>query len=187
MKAPPNSGELASATKLRLGTPYTDAAKDQALEALKTTLRQNGYYQASVVPEIEYQPKTEQADVTFWASTWKRARFEQPVITGNPGQSDKAIIRATHWQRLYGLLGWQEATASRVRQGLDNVRHYYDKRDLLESKVTLARMNYEAKTNTVAASIDIQAGPKIVIRVNGARISAGTLQATCPSVSRRVG
>ncbi|MGA8027393.1 MAG: POTRA domain-containing protein, partial [Bryobacteraceae bacterium] len=180
VKAPPNSGELASTTRLRLGTSYSDAEKEQALESLKATLRQNGYYHASVAVEVEYRPETEQADITFRAATGKRARFERPAITGNAEVPEETIVRVSHWKRLYGLLGWQEATESRVRQGLNNVRHYYEKKDLLQSKVTLTALNYEAEKNTVKPLIDIQPGPKVIIRVAGARIGEGTLRQLVP-------
>ncbi len=180
VKPPPNSGQLVSATKLRLGTPYTDAQKNQALESLSSLLRQNGYYYAAVGADVQYEPKTEQANLTFEVTTGKRARFEQPLIIGSLEGPQENIIRATHWKRLYGVLGWKEVTEARVRQGISNIRTYYEKRDLLDSKVTLTTLTYNTESNTVEPSIHVQAGPRIIIRTAGARISRGALRQLVP-------
>jgi outer membrane protein insertion porin family len=182
---PPNSGQLTSATKLRLGMPFVEADRNQAIESLKNLLRQNGFYHAGVSAKVEYRPSTEQANLTFQIASGDRARFDQPVIGGNPQRPDAAIIRATRWKRLYGLLGWQQVTDVRVRQGLENVRSFYEKRNLLESKVTLTRLDYEEQANRVKPSIDIEAGPRIDVRVEGARIGRGKLTQLLPIYQER--
>ena len=180
VKQPPNTGQLASATKLRLGEPYSDADKNQAVGSVRNILRQNGFYHSSIEDEIRYQTEAEQANVLLNVSTGKRARFEQPVMSGLIDNTEPSIIRATHWKRLYGLLGWQELTESRLRQGIDNIRHYYEKRDLLQAKVTLTRLDYSEETNTVRPYLEIQPGPRIAIRVEGAQISRGKLADLVP-------
>ncbi len=180
VKAPPNSGELASATKLRLGTSYTDSSRTAATTSLLTLLRQNGFYHATINAEVEYRPHSEAANLAFDVDTGKRARFEEPVIRGEPGRPEQSIVRATHWKRLYGLLGWHEVTQARLRGGLDNLRHYYDRRSFLDSRVTLERLDYHAATNTVRPSLNIQPGVRILIRVTGARISLRKLKQLVP-------
>jgi outer membrane protein insertion porin family len=185
VKEPPNSGQLASATKLRLGSPYVDADKDEAVKSLKNLLLQNGFYHASVQSKVEYKPETEEANLTFTVAPGKRARLERPSISGAPERSDESIISATHWKRLYGLLGWQEFTEARLRRGLDNVRHLYEKRDRLDSRVSLARLDYDAERNTVKPFIGITAGQTVVIRAIGAKISSGKLKELVPIFEER--
>jgi outer membrane protein insertion porin family len=180
VKAPPNSGQLSSAMKLRLGTLYLDSEKTQATDSLKSLLRQNGFYHASVGSEVQHNPATEQANISFYIGTGRRAHFESPSITGTPQRSEQSLIRATHWKRLYGLLGWQELTEARLRQGLDNIRHYYEKRELLNSEVTLTRIEYHDDTNSVEPWLDIHAGTRTIVRVNGARIGLGKLKQLVP-------
>ncbi len=180
VKAPPNAGELSSATKLRLGTPYTSADKNQAIESLRNVLRQNGFYNAKINAEIEFRPETEQANLAFDVDTGKRARFQQPDIAGAPGQAAKTIVAVTHWKRIYGLLGWQEVTEVRVLQGLENIRRYYEKKNLLDSRVTLTRLQYHNQTNTVEPALEVQTGVRIVLRAVGARISASKLKQLVP-------
>lgn len=184
-KEPPNSGQISSATKLRLGMPYASEDKDRAVESLKNLLTQNGLYRASVEAHVEYVPKTEEANLSFDLYPGRRARFEEPTISGNPERSDKTIIRATHWKRLYGLLGWQQVTEARVRQGLENIRHLYEKNDYLDSRVALRALDHHDQTNTVEPVIDIHAGPRILIRANGAKISESELKQLVPVFQER--
>ena len=102
---PPNSGQLTSVTKLRLGLPFVESDKNQAIEALRNLLRENGFYHADISAKVEVRQSTEQANLTFNITSGDRARFDQPVIAGDPQRPDEAIVRATHWKRLYGLTG----------------------------------------------------------------------------------
>lgn len=180
VKSPPNSGQLASATKLLLGRRYLESDKDQGMQDIKILLRDNGFYRASVAAVVAFDPSRSEANVRFGVGTRKRARFEPPAITGDPQHPIDAITRATHWKRLYGWLGWQEVTEARLRQGLENVRRYYEKRNLLESQVKLARLDYHDRSNTVEPFIHIDPGPRILIRVVGANIGAGDLRQLVP-------
>jgi outer membrane protein assembly complex protein YaeT len=187
VKQPPNNGQLISAAKLGLGTLFVDSDKQRAIESLTDILRQNGFYNAKVGAKVELRNSTEQANLTFSIQTDKRARFEEPLISGDPEHSTNAVIRATRWKRLYGLfgLGWNQVTDARVRQGVDNIRRYYENRNLLETKVTLSRLDYHRESNTVRPSISITAGPKVTVRVQGVKISRGKLIQLVPLYQER--
>ncbi len=182
---PPNSGQLYSAAKLRLGSPYHDSDRTQAIESITSLLRANGFYRASVAAQVQYEPQTENANISFLVDTGPRAHFDIPVITGHPDRPVQKIVRATHWKRLYGLLGWHQVTEARVEQGIDNIRRYYDSADLLESTVTLEHLNYRENDNRVEPQIDIEAGPRIVVRVEGAKIGKSTIAQLVPVFQER--
>jgi outer membrane protein insertion porin family len=177
VKQPPNEGQLLSAAKLRAGVVYSAADKNQAIESIQGLLRQNGFYNADVTADVDYEPQYEQAHITFNVDPGNRAKLEKPSISGNVQRSNKSIIRATHWKRLYGFLGlgWQPVTDARIRGGLDNIRRYYEKRNLLQSTITLTRLQYKDDSNTVEPYIDIKEGPRIIIRVDGAHIGKAKL------------
>ncbi len=180
VKQPPNNGQLSSATRLRLGTRYRESDRDRAIESLNYLLRENGFYRADIKTALTLDPETERADLAFNLTSGPRARFAGPVISGNPERSEKSIMRATHWKRLYGLLGWQDVTEARVRQGLDNLRRGYEKHDQLQAKVTLTKLDYQAASNTVTPFLDLEAGPRIVVSVQGANIGRGELNQLVP-------
>jgi outer membrane protein insertion porin family len=181
-KQPPNESQLISVAKLKAGALYSPAGKNQAIESMQFLLRQNGFYNANVEAQVDYEPEYEEAHVTFNVDPGKRARLEKPEITGNVQRSTNNIIRATHWKRLYGWfgLGWQPVTNARMRSGIENVRRFYENRNLLESKVTLSRLDYHEDSNTVEPHIEIKEGPRIVIVVDGTHIGHGKLTELIP-------
>ena len=182
VKQPPNNGQLIAATKLLLGTQFIDAEENQAAESLRDILRQNGFYNAQVNAHLGLDSQYEQARVNFSITPGKRARYEPPTITGDPERSVVGVVRATRWKRLYGFLnlGWQQVTEARTRQGVDNVRRYYEKRSLLESRVTLSKLEYHQASNTVEPSLQIDAGPHIRVRIVGAHVNAARLLQLIP-------
>jgi outer membrane protein assembly complex protein YaeT len=182
-KQPPNEGQLVSAAKLRQGTLYSTAEKNEAVESLQVLLRQNGFYNANVSADVDYEPEYEQAHVTFNLEPGKRAKLELPVVTGNTMRSTTSIVRATHWKRLYGFLGlgWEPLTAARLRSGLDNVRKQYENRGLLESKVTISQLDYHEAGNSVQPHIEIKEGSRVAIRVEGVNLAKGKLTELVPT------
>lgn len=179
-KQPPNSGQLASATKLRLGARYYESDRNTATEALRNVLRANGFYRAEIDSAVRYDARTQSADLAFALTPGERARFTDAVIRGTPERPRASITRSTHWQRLYGLLGWQQVTETRVRQGLDRLRRDYEKRDRLEARVTLTGLDYDEETNRVRPALNLEAGPRIAIEVHGADIGRGDLNQLVP-------
>jgi outer membrane protein insertion porin family len=185
VKEPPNRGQLASATKLVLGRPFLETDKARAIDSLQTVLRRNGFYNASIIASEKYEDATEVVNLSFDVDTGERARFEKPLISGNPERSADNIIRSSKWQRLYGLLGWQQVTDTRVQQGLDNIRKYYQKKDLLLARVNLTSLDYQKETNTVRPSIEIEGGPAVRIRAEGTRLRQGKLRQLVPVFQER--
>jgi outer membrane protein assembly complex protein YaeT len=185
VKDPPNRGQLASATKLALGRPFLESDKTRAIDSLQSVLRRNGFYNASIVASEKYEDATEVVNLEFDIDAGERARFEKPVITGNPERPVEKVIDSAKWQRFWGLLGWQEVTDARVQQGLDNIRKYYQKQDLLLARVNLVSLDYDKQTNTVKPTIDIDGGPHVRIRAEGARLRLGKLKQLVPVFQER--
>jgi outer membrane protein insertion porin family len=185
VKDPPNEGQLVSATKLQLGLPYNDDDRLNAIGSIESLLRRNGFYHPTVTAETQYLDATEQAKLTFLVDTGKRAHYERPVITGSPNRSIDSIVRSMRWERLYGLLGWHTVTDTRTQQGVDNVRSYYQKKDLLLSRVVLRGLEYHDQTGTVQATLQVTAGPEVMIRVEGAKIRGGKLRQLVPVYQER--
>ena len=178
---PPNQGQLVNATKLQLGQPYNRTQLRQATESLLELLRLNGFYQAKVSNQTEEMKETEQVDVTFDVDTGKRARFATPIIKGQPNKNANDIISATRWKRFFGLGGgWREVTEARVQSGLDRVRRSYQKKEYLQAKVTLDQMDYDEESNTAVPILTIEGGPKVIVRINGAKVSDGKRRQILP-------
>ena len=182
---PPNVSQLIAASQLELGRDFTEDYLLQSSQNIVALMRANGLFRARVSPRFEYEPLTQQVNLTFNLDHGPRARFAKPVISGTHSRSDASIIRSTRWQRLWGLAGYKHMTESRVQTGLERIRYSFQERDFLMAKVTLERLTYMPRSNRVRPHLHIEEGPKIEIRAEGARLSRGKLRQLVPVFQER--
>jgi outer membrane protein assembly complex protein YaeT len=181
---PPNPGQVVTASKLQLGTQFTPGDLRQAIENIQGRMRANGLYKAAVEPETSRQLNIEQINIDFKLDPGPRAKFDGVKIDGMPGRTEQAIVRSTHWRRFL-IGGWRPVTESRLQSGIENIRSYYQKHDRLLAKVTLSKLDYHDQTNRITPSIQIDAGPLVRVRAQGARLSRGKLKQLLPIYQER--
>jgi outer membrane protein insertion porin family len=183
---PPTHGQLVTATKLQLGAEYSERDTLQAVESLEEILKRNGFYKSQIVPSIERDPKTQQVTLNFVIHAAKRARFDGVVVSGNPERSINSVIGSTGWKPFFhGLMRWRPVTENRVQSGLEGIRGWYQRNNHLLAKVGLAKLDYHEDTNTVTPALDIQAGPRVKVNVEGAKISGGQVRRLLPIYQER--
>lgn len=184
---PPNDNQLVTATKLDLGSEFNEGDLRQAVERIQLALRSNGLYQATVSPVTSRRAEISQVDIDFNLLTGPRARFDGIQIQGQPGRSAANIQRSTRWRSLFlnRRKLWRPLTESRVQSGLENVRSYYQKHDLLLAKVTLEHLDYHDDTNTVTPVLHIDAGPVVKVRAEGVKLSRSKLRQLLPIYQER--
>ena len=68
----------------------------------------------------------------------------------------------------------------RVSRALDRLRKKYQKQNRLLSQVAISSRTYRPETNTVDYAFDIEPGPKVVITVEGFKISRSQLRKNVP-------
>jgi outer membrane protein insertion porin family len=177
VKAPPNRGQLANATRLELGQPYEENSLQNAVNSIETLLKRNGLYRAKVDSQVTRDDQHQQVMLTFTVDTGKRARLEQPEITGQTVVPPEKIASATKYK---GWFRWKMATAETVQAGVRNVENYYDKKDRLTASATLKGRDYDETTNRVKPKIEANGGPKVKITAEGAKVSKGKLKKYVP-------
>ena len=182
---PPNEGQLVVATRLQLGTEYSEADLSRAVEQLVDVARRNGLYHATVKPQTAFDSNTQQVNIDFSVDAGARAKFDGAVVTGKSERSTESIIKSAGWKRLFGLLGWRYVTENRVQGGVDNVRSWYPKHNRLLARVTLDKLEYHPDSNTVTPTLNVDSGPPVDVRVRGVKISAGRLRSILPIYEER--
>ena len=186
---PPNRGQLTTATKFELGTPFDPNALDQAVKNMQERLRANGLYRATVTYDVSRDPETENADIHFQIDAGDRARFDGVILTGQfAAEPEEKLIRTSHWRRGFGpihLPGWRTETENRVLTGLDRIRNSFQSHDRLQARVTISLMDYHDKTNTVTPALVIDEGPVLEVRALGAKVSQGRLRQLIPIFQER--
>lgn len=176
---PPNTGQLATATKLQLGSQFSEPDVGQATDNIIERLHANGLYRATVSHTEDVEPKIEQLNIDFTIDPGKRAKFGKVVVEGDPKKPVADIIRMTRWRQL-GFGRWRPMSEKRLQSGIGNVRSYYQKHDHLLAKITLSKLDYDEKTNRVTPALRIDAGPIVRVRAEGVKLSKGKLRALLP-------
>lgn len=182
---PPNASQLISASRLELGKEFGEDYLLESSQNIISLLRANGFQRARVGSRFDYEPFTQQVNITFSLDPGPRARFARPVINGETVRTEKEILRSTRWQRLWGLAGYKHVTENRVQTGLERIRYSFQQRDFLMAKVKLEEMEYLPDNNRLRPHLRIEAGPKIEIRTEGVRLSRGKLRQLVPVFQER--
>jgi outer membrane protein assembly complex protein YaeT len=174
---PPSEGQLANATLLELGTPFTDEDVQTAIGRLQRLMQRNGLYRATIQPKVERDNEHQQVTLTFEVKSGARARMTTPEVSGDTRLPEDGVAKATKYK---GWFRWKQATAANQQAGVQNVRKRYSKDKRLTADVSLERADYDAATNRVKPSIRADGGPKVDIKASGAKVSKGNLQKYVP-------
>jgi|HubBroStandDraft_1064217.scaffolds.fasta_scaffold05737_2 outer membrane protein insertion porin family len=176
---PPSASQLASATRLDLGAPFSDRDVDTAVDNLRTLLQRNGLYRGAVTPEVVRDSQHEQVAITFRVDSGKRARLMLPNVVGDTKIPAANVARAAKYKEIL-FFPWKLATQTDLQNGLQSVRHKYEKQDRLTASVTLDRSDYLAAANRVQPTIRADGGPKVKIDADGAKVSKKILKRYVP-------
>jgi len=184
VSAPPNEGQIGSATQLTLGAPFHDADVTTAVESVKTLLKSNGLYKAEVTPEIKRDDELQQVYITFGLREHKRAKYEMPAIQGNKGLSDATVLRATGW-RVPLIHWWRHVTEERTSGGVRGVLAKYEKQNRLTAKAEIPKLDYDSQNNRVRPTLNITPGPKVKVTAVETKVSSRVLKRYVPIFEER--
>jgi outer membrane protein assembly factor BamA len=174
LTAPPSDASAAAAMQLALGQPYRQAAVNEGLERLRETLRDEGLYQAEVSGETVPHPERHQMDVVVHVKPGPRARVRIIQLKNGTEYRDAEIL-----SRLKMKAGG-EITSARLQRGTDRIRKYLVKKGHLSGRAAVRRGNYDAATNTISLDVDVTEGPRVQVKVTGAKFSKGELKKLIP-------
>jgi outer membrane protein insertion porin family len=178
----PTPNEVVEATKLRLGEPLREGDIQSAEESVRRLLERNGLYEAEIRTETTDRDDIQQRDIQLVIDTGHRARYQRPVITGDPKLAEDKILKATGWR--WPLIHvWRKATEERTSKGIANVLRKYQNEDYLMAEVFTNPPQYIPQTQRLGSILEIHAGPVVQVRSSGLKISQGTLKKYVPVFS----
>jgi outer membrane protein insertion porin family len=183
IKTPPNRGELASDPQFQLGASFHDEDVSRAVDSISRLLKNNGFYEARVTPEVERDAAAQQVFITINVKEGKRAKYTEPVIEGDTKLPDGTIIRATGW-RVPLIHWWREVTQARTSGGVQGVLKKYQGQDRLTARVELKDLDYEPKRR-VRPHLNINAGPKVKVEAIEGSASQRILKRYVPVFQER--
>lgn len=179
LKPPPTEASAAGAMQLSLGQTYRASDVEEALNRLKDTLREEGLYEAKVSAEKVPHAETHQLDVIVHVDPGPRVRLGNIVLLNNTDYKDAQLLK------LFKVKTGSELTIARVQSGTDRVRKFMEKTGHLSARVSVRRGDYDAPTDTLPLTLEVTQGPKVLVTVQGAKLSKRDLQRLIPVYQER--
>jgi len=165
---------LQGASKLSPGTSYSQAKFDRGKRLIENLLTTNGYYQGQVIEGSSVDTKNQQINLEYIVTTGRQARVGTVTTTGDSGLNEKSFRKVTK------LKLNSRVTRDTVNSVLDKLRTNYQKQQLLEAKVKLADKEYQQPTNHLNYTFDINKGNKVIVIVNGLKVSKSSIRNLVP-------
>jgi outer membrane protein insertion porin family len=171
------SSLLEFSTKMDPGTAYTETQIPAALESIKETLSENGFFEATVKVSTLTDNIGHQVNAIFLINTGVQARVGNVTVTGaDPG------ITVPKFRKMAKLdCSWIELKfrkSCRVKVGrettntaLSDVRDYYQKENRLEATVSMQKQTYIAPPKQLNYHFADDQGPIVKVIINGVKVS----------------
>ncbi len=174
LKPPPSEASASGAMQLSLGETYREGDLEEAVTRLKETLADDGLYQAKVTVEKQPHPETHQLDVIVRVDPGPRVRLGSLDLQNNTEYSDAELLKR------FKLKVGSELTIARGQSATDRIRKFLEKKGHLSERVSLRRGEYNASTNALPLTLDVNAGPLVHVSVIGAKFSRRDLRKLIP-------
>jgi outer membrane protein insertion porin family len=174
LKAPPTETSAVAAMQLSLGQTYWAADIEDAISRLTDALREEGLYQAKATAERRPHPETHQVDIIVHVDSGPRVRLRGIELLNHTHYRDAELLR------LFKLKPGSELTIARAQQGTERIRKFLEKRGHLSARVSVRRGEYDAQQNKLPLTLEVTEGPRVLVEVEGAKLSRRTLKKIIP-------
>jgi outer membrane protein insertion porin family len=174
LKPPPTDASASGAMQLTLGQTYRGGDLDEAIGRLKDTLQDEGLYQAKVSVEHVPHSETHQLDLIVNVDPGPRVRLSKVELTNDTEYSDAVLLK------LFRLKNGNELTIAKVQSATGRIRKFLEKKGHLSERVSVRRGEYDPASNSLPVTLDVTAGPTVLVVIQGAKFSKGELRKLIP-------
>lgn len=171
---PPTANQLVNASKMQLGQEFDEDAVASGMERMKRLLAESGYFEPTIRMNSELDPQHQRIGVDFIIDRGAHAHLGDVIVKGDSGYSPGKIRGITK------LHPGQPITAARLSRAFTRLRNKYQKTDHLEAQVAVVDRNYHPDTDKLDYVFEINRGPIVDVRVEGARMRKGLLKKYVP-------
>jgi outer membrane protein insertion porin family len=165
-------------------TPFVQDLVDKGRDALVELFKADGYFEAKVDPEIQRDQKHLIVNLIYHCTLSKRAKIGDLTFQGATKKQEAELRAAltSLWAKVKGgsLRRGQPYTQARLTKSLDYLRQRLQKSGHLTPIVRLASSSYDPPSKSALVTFEVQPGPLVSIRVNGARLWKRTLKRLIP-------
>ncbi len=176
--------ELMQAANIPEQTPYYSQLLPQGKQSLLAFLHKQGYFAATVQPEIERDDPHRIVNIVFRTQLNSRAKIGTVQIHGaTPQQSQQTMRGLTSlWSTLKGrsLKRGQGYSPRRLQKATNYIVNSLQQSHRLAASVRNVTTDYDADTNRANIAFRVNPGPRVYFRVHGAKVSKATLRNEVP-------
>jgi outer membrane protein assembly complex protein YaeT len=157
--------QLERSSQLEAGTRLTQAGTMRAVEQMRATLEQNGYYEPVIAQTVTPRLGQQLADISFHVVSGPRAKVGKVTVTGDSGVTvEEFRVHARLWKIAH-------VDHDTVNRALDGVLRAYQKQGRLEAEVKLESAAYDRAAKVVDYRFTANRGPVVRVEVHGASIN----------------
>ena len=177
---------LEFATKLDPGTIYTEAELPAAVDGVKQSLAENGYYQPTVSVATQLDNENQQVNATFTVHPGTQARIGNVAVGGqDPGLDvdtfrKKGHLNCSRLATVFNKHCDPKVGRDTTSNALAGVRSYYQKQNHLEGTISLQKSTYAAPRRQVDYDFNANQGPVVRVVINGAKLSRSRVKLLVP-------
>jgi outer membrane protein insertion porin family len=162
-------------TRLEPGTPFTDAEVTAATTDVEQVLAQNGYYEPTIAVKVDQDAVNQQVNVTFTVAIGALARVGVVTLAGTD-----VGIKLEDFREKGKIKAGTKVGRETITDALSNLRNYFQKKDRLEATVSLRSSTYDSVKKTLNYNFDVDQGPVVTVKVEGAKFSKSRLHLLVP-------
>jgi outer membrane protein assembly factor BamA len=155
--------------------PYDRARIPSSESALAQFLKNNGYFQAEIHAQPQIDDTNQLVNISFVVQLGKHARIGSIQLKGTTSAEDAWLLRKMRSlrARFTGALlkPGKPYTPERIKAATALMKKYLAKQHRLESKIHENPPQYDAATNRVDVSFQVDLGPMVLVRTAGAKLS----------------
>lgn len=155
---------------LRVGSSFSEAKLNKAVEELKETLGKEGYFQPEIKVSVEKDLKTSSIDVTFKILSVKRFTIEKISFSGElllPEAELRKKIESKEGKPYIPLA---------LDEDITKLREIYNSMDYQRAEIELEERSFDEKKGLVSLSFKVIPHEKVEIVVQGAKVPLSLLR-----------
>jgi outer membrane protein insertion porin family len=151
----------------------TQIPKSEA--ALLKFFEDNGYFRATVQADTQLNEPNQLANITFNVNLGKRARIGEVQIQGPSPQENARLLHSVRSLRAMltrsSLKPGRPYSPARIQAATRLLKKHLAAEHRLASVVQVLPPQYHPEHNRADLTINVQPGPVVMVRMNGARLS----------------
>jgi outer membrane protein insertion porin family len=164
--------------------PYSPVDIRKATDTLVQFFQRNGFFEATVQPEIQTDKINGLANVKFKVTLNRQAKFGELVISSRqPDETGhvKDILHSLRARiRMAAVRPGKAYSLKTLERAVDFLQGRLQKENHLAAQVQLIGANYNPQTNRADITFDVQPGPIVHAQVQGAHLWSWTKHKLLP-------